>query len=228
MVQEELKSTFNESVEIRERIQNELRQDYKNLKKLVELVGNEEVEGGDFKFIVDMFHYRHGGYPNPTSKSKHSEVIRKFVAMVKILQFVGMDDFLALEAYGIKLEVTSPMVDFDITSDMVETIKDRGFTGSTFAEFLEEAILRGDNIQSTICNCADEIKAKSKEIEETAGIKKKHFSASVMTEYKRRDAANENNEKKMAKIEERIDEEFESYTMAVGLLEVNSEETTED
>jgi len=221
----ELKSTFNESVEIRERIQNELRQDYKNLKKLVEIVGNEEVEAGDFKFIVDMYHYRHGGYPNPTSKAKHSEVIRKFAEMVRILQFVELDDFLAIDAYGIEVKVTQPIVDFELSSDMLETIKDRGYTGTTFKEFLQEAILRGDYIQSTICNCGDEIKAKAKEIEETAGIKKKHFSSSVMTEYKRRDAANENNEKKMAKIEERIDEEFESYTLSMGLLEKDEEVT---
>ena len=224
MVQEEIRDTFNDSVELRERIQNELREDYKNLKKLVELIGNDTITGNDFKYVIDMYHYRHGGYPSPNSKPRHTEVIRRFAEMIRILQFIEMDDFLVIDAYGIEVKVLNPIEDFDITGDALETIRERGYTATTFKQFLTEAILRGDNIQTDICNCADQIKATAKEIEETAKIKKKHFSSAVMTEYRRRDAARENNEKRIEKIEENINEEYESYVSSMGLLEINNED----
>ena len=224
MVQEELKSTFNESVEIRERIQNELREDYKELKKLVELVATSEVlEGNVFKFLVDMYHYRYGGYPKPTSPAKHIAVMVRFANLVRLVDFLELDDFLLVETYGIKVEITNPIQDFEITGDMLETIRNRGYTGKTFKEFLMEALLRGDNIQSDICSCSDQIKDKGKELEETASIKKKHYTGAVMKEYQRREAAKKD-EKQLAKVEERIDEEYESYTRSMGLLENESEE----
>ena len=50
-------------------------------------------------------------------------------------------------------------------------------------------------------------------------IKKKHYSAAVMTEFKRRDAARENNEKRISKIEEDIESEYNSYINSMGLLD---------
>ena len=147
---ENLKSTFNDSVELRERLQNELREDYKNLKKLVEFISNDEVESSQFKNVVDMFYYRHGGYPSPSSKPRHSVAIEKFAEMIRILNFVGLDDFLVVDAYGIEVKVTRPLEDFDITGDALETLKDKGYKSTTFKEFLIEAITRGDHIQNEI------------------------------------------------------------------------------
>ena len=225
MINEELKSTFNESVEIRERIQNELRQDYKDLKSLVETACDKSIDGSTFKLIVDMYHYKDGGYPNLTSKPKHVDVLQKFSDIVRILNFIEMDEFLYIDTYGIKVEITNPIEDFQIVGDMLDTIKSHGYTGTTFKEFLAESVLRGSNIQTTICQCSDEIKDKSKEVEETANIKKKHYMSSVMTEFRRRDAANDNNVKRLEKIEETIDAEYESYVAAMALLSTDEKET---
>jgi len=223
MIQEEIKDTFNESVELRERIQNELREDQKNLKKLVEIISNDSISGNEFNNVVNMYHYREGGYPSPNSKPRHVEFVKKFVSLYKILNFLELDDFLCMELYGASVVIHEPIEDFTISGDSLETIKERGYTATTFKEFLTEALLRGDHILTSVCNCADIIKEKAKEIEETANIKKKHYGSAVMTEVKRRNAGAEGNVKRANKIEESINEDYESYVQSLGLLEIDQE-----
>ena len=64
------------------------------------------MEEADFKFIVDMYHFREGGRPKPESEPKHVGVIKKFVTLVKYFKFLELDEIFYLkEVHGIEITV---------------------------------------------------------------------------------------------------------------------------
>jgi len=229
-MQQETRNTFNECVELKEQIGQDLRQSYKTLKKLVRLTtGMEET---DFKYIVDMYHFREGGRPKPESEPKHVGIIKKFVTLVKYFKFLELDEIFNLkEVHGIEITVDNPIEDYDFDADTLDTIQEYGFVSTTFKGFLLEAIQRGNNITSTITEKTELIKESAKLMEENAQIKPGHFKNAVGKEVKRLKALREDKPAKLEKINEEIDKEFNSYEQSLTLLEpseVTEEEETTD
>ena len=217
-LQGQLKSSISDSVELKNHIESNLKTNYNDLKKLVKVV--LDLEAQDFSFLVDMYHYRDGGRPSPKSPSKHSVVIESFVKLVKYFKFLELDNIYDLKSmYGITITVDDEISDYHLTDDQVETIKNYGFTSNTYKEFLRDCILRCDNINSEINETNEQIKLIGSALEESTDLKKKHFNATVNNEFKIQEAIRLEDEKKLKKINDRIDSDYNSYSLAMSLLE---------
>lgn len=176
------KQKFEEAVSIRAEIQDVHRVKYNNIKK--EFEENTGLAGKELKFLVDMYHYRSGGYPNENSLPKHQEVLNNFANLVKYFNLIGLDHEYQhiLDSLGIEIKIKQPVEDFELEN-----------LGKDFSEHLLETIKECSEIQGDICNLSDSIKRGiSKEISEKTSISSGIITQGVMFEYqKRKDERNQ-------------------------------------
>jgi uncharacterized protein YdhG (YjbR/CyaY superfamily) len=96
-------SKLEEATKVRTHIQDDLRAKYNELKLMFEMFTRQK--GKLLKHVVDMYHYKNGGYPNENSAPKHFELIERFAWMVHFFNMIGFQRQYkeVLEQFGIKI-----------------------------------------------------------------------------------------------------------------------------
>lgn len=195
---------LEKAVEIRTIIQDVYRKKYERLKQYVkETLGLEKKH---FKHLVDMYHYRFGGYPNETSPPKHAELIQNFCLMVRYFGVMGLTKLVTdeMEKYGVVARITQVATDLNqdeaanfnqaFCLQEVKGIRDKDLraeletklkSAATFAQALRCCLAIADNYQGSICQHSNEIKHDiAPIIEAQTEIKKSDFNNTVMFNYR--------------------------------------------
>lgn len=212
MKQQKLFDTkLQEATEIRTHIQDNLRTTYNGIKIAFEAFTGQK--GKVLKHVVDMYHYRNGGYPEASSLPKHYELIQRFAWMVHIFRMVGLAGEYkeVLEEFGLKVTVDPeyvfttggeneeegdpiPMPDGGdiVVEEALEglleypeiTAKLPKKKQITVAQAIRAMIMACDEIQGAICQNSNVIRKEiAPEVERACEIKKGDFSGSVNVNY---------------------------------------------
>lgn len=191
---------FNEhleqATEIRTDIQDNLRVAYNSFKLMFE--GLTGQKGKVLKHVVDMYHYRNGGYPSPNSAPKHQELIEKFALMVHWFNLIGFSKLYkdGLQAYGItdiSIDPAYKIQDTPLNEEMLEIVDGADFgthwpknNDITFRQTIKAFVLACDEIQGAICSQSNVIKNDlAPLVEQACEIKKGDFTSSVMVNYQK-------------------------------------------
>lgn len=143
-----------------------------------------KLEGKDLKFLVDMYHYRNGGYPNPESLPKNFELVKNFALFIKYMSFVGFEDLFKgyLQSFGLEVKILEEVKDFQVKEDL------------SFKSHLNQTILDCSDIQSEICSRSNQIKRDiSQEISKETKVIKSHITKGVFSEYRKRKVEKKDN-----------------------------------
>jgi hypothetical protein len=212
----DIASMMEGSIKDRAYIQDDLRIQYKDLKSTVKSVTN--IKAPDFKHLVDMVHYRNGGYPQENSKPKHDELITKFVQLVEMMEFTGIKLY-DLKEYGIDVKLLNPLSEYNIKPNDIGDEYKKEFKGITKgSDFMRKALSIGDDLQGEICVTSDKIKDLGKYISKNSTIKSGHYTRTVFTEYQRDKAARENKNKRVDYINSNTQKELNSHRLLVKIV----------
>lgn len=152
--------------------------------------------GKVLKHLVDMYHYRKGGYPNESSPPKHQELIERFAWMVLWFDFIGLSHLYKdeLKAFGITV-IVSPeykIKDAPIAEEAMEVFAEMPEfmhylaenKKQTFKQAIRAFLFLCDEIQGQICSNSNVIKKQiGPAVEENCDIRKGDFSSAVMVNY---------------------------------------------
>lgn len=181
---------LEEATEIRTHIQDDLRKRYNSLKLMYAAFTGKK--GKVLKNVVDMYHYRYGGYPNDTSLPKHQELIENFAEMVLHFDFIGFSKIYKdeLKKYGITLTVNpdNAIKNVPVVEDALEVLQETGLLAGVknpmFKEAVKAFVLTCDEIQGEICGQSNIIKKElAVQVKEECEIEKGDFTGSVMVNY---------------------------------------------
>jgi len=194
--QEFFNTKLEEATEIRTHIQDDLRTRYTEFKNLFESFTGEKSKV--LKHLVDMYHYRNGGYPNENSAPKHVELIERFAWMVCWFSFVGLQNQYKVELakYGISVTIQDgfKVQDSEVAPEALEVLLEQPelaiFMPDNRPRNLKQAIrafiFACDEIQGEICANSNTIKKEiAPEIEQNCEINKGDFTSSVMVNYQK-------------------------------------------
>jgi hypothetical protein len=139
-----------------------------------------------FKILNDFVYYK-GGYPRPDSPPKLNDFLDIFGNIFQLYKFLGNEseiNQILEDNYGIKVSVVSSS-DLDEPLEIMKLKKfqklwsqvfDEEYDGQSKKEIIEKLVDRGQDLQSTICKLADQIKIdNAKEVEEKCEVKKSIF-----------------------------------------------------
>lgn len=190
---------LEEATEIRIYIQDELRSKYNEYKLLFKSFTGDE--GKVLKHIVDMYHYRDGGYPNPNSPPKHQELIRLFAQMVKYFDLIGFSEIYQeeLKKHGITVKVNPSykIPDVEVVAEAADTFEEMGllqylgkdyeYLPIMYGEAVKAFVLVCDGIQGEICSNSNVIKKElAPDVETNCFIRKGDFTQTVMVNYQKK------------------------------------------
>jgi hypothetical protein len=186
------KEELEKCAKIRHEINEEHWKDMDDLKCLFKQIF-EERDDNDYILIKNLRYYQ-GGYPSENTPSRLHSMLDKFIKAILYYYFLGNTDASDyLKAAGIEIKVSKPIDNLKIDvkklpawfqekwSDQIkEDIPDNT------KEFFDVLLTQGEQVQSIICNLADEIKVnEAPKVEEQCKVKKPHFINSVNMKYKK-------------------------------------------
>lgn len=165
--------TVQEILDIKAKISEE----YVDYNLIKEFVAEElDTKKGDFKRAVDAIHYLGGGYPNETSKGRMEALLDNFAGMYRVLHLIGRGDLVEthLSQYGISVKLTAADELNEVVNESFVHKLNKSMTNEdnivrfdttnlTRKQVLSKLVDICDEIQTTICGLADEVRLVHKE-----------------------------------------------------------------
>jgi hypothetical protein len=223
--QEVFDAKLEAATEIRTHIQDELRATYTLFKQLFEVLTGQP--GKVLKHVVDMYHYREGGYPNANSAPKHQELVERFAWMVHWFNFVGLSGQYKeeLKKYGIYLNIdqTFKIGNRPIEPEALEALQEypefakrlKSNKPVDFRLAIRAFLFACDELQGTICKQSNVIKHElAPEVEQQCEIRKGDFTSSIMVNYHK--TTGRVTKKKMQRLRKNLKSKLETGTFNIN------------